>query len=98
VNNLARWHAIWPQLVDDATSIVEEAGVRLSLYIVTHELIQLNGDEGHEDFKLDLTVSDSWCKTARKPYDVIVTAILMRASQLAGAAIDVKLVALQELI
>lgn len=89
MNNLAKWQKIWPQLVKDAACIVKEAGVPLSLHIVTIESIELNSDEDHEDFILSTTVKHSWCKTDHKPYDVIVTAILIRASQLAGTAVNV---------
>jgi hypothetical protein len=53
--------------------------------------IMLHGDgHSHEDFHLEPEAVRGWCKAVRKPYDVVVTAILLRASQLAGAAIEVR--------
>jgi hypothetical protein len=90
VKDTAKWQAIWLQLVRDATYMIEEASVPLSLHVVTHRSIQLNGNEDHDDFYLEPIAVNGWCKTASKPYDTIVTAILVRASQLAGTAINVK--------
>ena len=53
--------------------------------------IRLNGlDEDHESFELSPGPVDSqYCKTARKPYDETVTAILIRAKVRAGSAIRI---------
>ena len=54
--------------------------------------IRFNGaKDSHEQFILSksLQTSDS-CKTARKPYDVVVTTIVLRASVLAKDGIDVR--------
>lgn len=53
--------------------------------------IRLNGrDDQHEPFELSPGPIDSWyCKTARKPYDETVTAILIRAKVRAGSAINI---------
>jgi len=55
--------------------------------------IHLNGPggESHESFILEPHMEGfDCCKTLRKEYDVVVTAILLRASQLAGDAIKVR--------
>lgn len=54
--------------------------------------VRFNGwnDDGHETFAI--TVDDSsfeFCKTAEKPYDTVVTAILALAKDCFGDAIDV---------
>ena len=56
------------------------------------EGIMLNGapDDDFEPFHLDSDGgSMEFCKTARRPYDVVVTAILLRASQVAKQAFSV---------
>lgn len=53
--------------------------------------IHLNGSEkSHETFMLgpESRREPTFCKTARKPYDLVATAILLRAWQLAGKAIQ----------
>lgn len=51
--------------------------------LINNQLIRFNGVgvDGHETFMLSRQAQDfSFCKTARKPYDEIVTAILYAAS------------------
>jgi hypothetical protein len=45
---------------------------------VSHEMIRFNGvgDDGHETFIVTPTQSGEFCKTARKPYDEVVVAML----------------------
>ena len=54
--------------------------------------IRLNGlYEDHEPFELTPAPGQSdFCKTARKPYDETVTAILIRAKVRAGSAIKIR--------
>ena len=55
--------------------------------------IRLNGlDDEHEPFELapGLVNVRRFCKTARKPYDETVTAILIRAKVRAGSAIRIR--------
>lgn len=49
--------------------------------------IELNGvDEGaHEDFMLHRVNNHDFCKTARKPYDAVVVALLIAASAVTAA-------------
>lgn len=69
----------------------------------THDLVSFNGiaEEGHETFWFPLadeknpeyrkgkSLVFNFCKTAHKPYDVVVTAALIAAKQHFGAAIKV---------
>lgn len=85
------WAAAYPEIQLDATKIVKAAqkrGIALGngwgddKPVITEGALELNGvgDEGHETFSLSTTLRDfDFCKTARKPYDVVVTAILLRA-------------------
>ena len=52
------------------------------------EGIYLNGvgGDGHEAFAMNPSGSWDFCKTARKPYDVVVATILLRARILMGEA------------
>ena len=58
---------------------------------LSDEFIALNGDsrdgDEHESFILsrDANSNGSCCKTAYKPYDDVVTAVLIRAGQLLGS-------------
>ncbi|KAH8742664.1 hypothetical protein F5883DRAFT_363290, partial [Diaporthe sp. PMI_573] len=45
------------------------------------------GDSGHETFSISR--GDGLCKTGRKPYDLVVCAILLRAYQLVPDAIRI---------
>jgi hypothetical protein len=50
---------------------------------LSHEMIRFNGvdDEGHETFLVTPRQSGEFCKTARKPYDEIVVAMLTMLSE-----------------
>lgn len=92
---------VWPQLITNANLIIQEAGIKLCRYgdgdeeippPLNDKSITLNGAElSHEPFILKPEVTKfDFCKTARKEYDVVATAILLRAYQLIGEAIDVR--------
>ena len=58
---------------------------------MTDKVISLNGDKDLGEHCEDFVIyrqrkgdSDDFCKTARMPYDKVVTAILIRAAQLLG--------------
>lgn len=87
--------------MSDAALIASKTRVRLSRTgkdnapptISIDEGIVLNGATGShaESFDIDIEGgSKGSCKTAHKPYDVVVTAILLRASQLVGKGIEVE--------
>lgn len=86
------WAQIWPKLVSDANRIIEEANIELDEdwnHATVEEGIKVNGPEdyGHESFLLLPNKKGfDFCKTAQKPYDLVVTTILIRARMLAGAA------------
>lgn len=87
----------------DAKAIIEEAG-RQGIVIVreynepgtdpelTEGHIWLNGEgeDGHETFVFDASPGPfTFCKTARKPYDAVVTAILLSAQLHFGDALGI---------
>jgi hypothetical protein len=95
------WQESWPQVVAHANFIVKEAGISVtqtgsddtSPTLDVDEGIYLNGVTGndYETLGIDVEGGDmSFCKTARRPYDLVVTAILLRASMVAGKAIRVR--------
>ena len=97
----AEFAKVWPRIVSDAQLIISECGVALSrngcddtpATLSVKDGIMLNGVPGsdHEPFELDTEGGTrGFCKTARKEYDLVVTSILLRASQLAGEAFDVR--------
>ena len=91
-----KWKRIWPQLVADAAFIAGRAGVPLQHgtddekppLISVKEGICINGvgSNGHESFHIRPSGNDNFnfCKTARKPYDLAVATILLRARTLMG--------------
>jgi hypothetical protein len=90
------WKDFWPQLVSDAAVIIGRAGIPLQRdyedtrppLLSVQEGIHLNGvgGDGHEAFAMNPSGSWDFCKTARKPYDVVVATILLRARILMGEA------------
>ncbi|KAH6973344.1 hypothetical protein EDB80DRAFT_693377 [Ilyonectria destructans] len=93
----ASWRIILPKLVEDSHKIIDRADVHVqcesddgSPPILDGEGgIRFNGpgDDGHETFSL--SHGDGLCKTDRKPYDLVVCAILLRAYQLVPDAIRI---------
>lgn len=106
IPSAAEWQKTWPQLITDTHLIIEAAGIPLTKTgpfrrtgefghppVINNTIIHLNGEDkdSHEDFVLEPEATIfSHCKTQYKPYDIVVTAILLRASQLAGEAIKVR--------
>ncbi|KAH7025145.1 uncharacterized protein B0I36DRAFT_332587 [Microdochium trichocladiopsis] len=92
----AFWQDILPKLVEDSRKIIDASGVHVQYesddesppILDAIQGIQFNGrgDDGHETF--DICGGD--CKTDRKPYDLVVCAILLRAHQLAPSAISIR--------
>lgn len=91
----------WGELVDASQAIVKQTSVELAdglgegrPDIGSSLEISLNGpshdDLAHESFVLSPTSTGfNFCKTAGKPYDVVVTAILTVAEHLTGGAFNV---------
>lgn len=91
----------WAAIIADAKLLVEKGGVPLwSEYndpdtkpVIDGHAIKFNGceDDGHETFYLqrELYQEFNFCKTARKPYDLIVCSILIAAEHHAPGAWDI---------
>lgn len=95
------WQKAWTQLIQDVPNIIKEARVPLSgptededkitpVVIDSEQGIDLNGVRGnaHEPFILRKPGAWTFCKTAQKPYDVVVTSILLRIWILAPKNLD----------
>ncbi|SLM37795.1 hypothetical protein LPUS_07754 [Lasallia pustulata] len=103
VRDWEAWAAAFPLIVYDARIIISHSGVPIggpepetdgpcAPLVSETEGIALNGDQGdcHEPFILEPYLCDrAFCKTARKAYDMVVTAILIRAKKHAGDAFRV---------
>lgn len=90
----------WEKICDATRKIIEEADAPLAFEynepdeepLIDGECIRFNGieDDGHETFVLNRRGSGfSFCKTARKPYDIVVCAILIVAEHFSDGAFDV---------
>jgi len=89
----------WAELTSAARCILTVTDVRvvydfddiLGGPIVDESRIHLNGEgsDGHETFIINREGTDDFCKTAAKPYDVVVVAILLAAKTIAPDAFDV---------
>lgn len=88
------WVTLSDSFITDVQAIIEQSGVTIAGWdgegepTLTNEEIRLNGsvvgDNDHETFLLinGVNRSTSFCKTAHKPYDIVVAAILLRAANL----------------
>lgn len=104
ISSTEEWLKTWPELLIDTRRIIQAAKVPLTRDgeddtgippEITEKRIELNGDvnNSHEPFVLKPYATEfEFCKTAGKEYDIVVTAILLRAKMLAGNAIDVRCV------
>ena len=92
--------AEWVSLCAATTTIIAASPAKIvgenddpsSAPEIGDELIAFNGpgDDGHETFWLPKLKSGfQFCKTARKPYDVVVVAILCAAQALAPGALRI---------
>ena len=85
----------WARICDAAKRILSEAtsmGIPLqwesdvdAMPEVSTEMIRFNGveEDGHETFLVTPNPKWDFCKTARKPYDTVVVAMLCMLEQLA---------------
>ena len=91
---------VWTKITTDVNKLIEQSEVPLqheydepgTKPLVNEETIFFNGagDDGHETFFIKPTGTDfEFCKTAYKPYDKIVTAVLAVIKEHAGDAIRV---------
>jgi len=76
---------------DDAGIPIGNSGGQ-GLPEVTDSVIALNGfaQYGYESFVLELGEASSFCKTGQRPYDAVVTAILIALKRGLGEAFTVK--------
>lgn len=91
----AEWQAAWPKLIQDVPVILEAADVLVCCPADEGEIlppianldegIYFNGvaDDAHEPLCLNEQDCDTFVKTMRKPYDLAVACVLLRASLLA---------------
>jgi hypothetical protein len=86
------------QVVSHVQKMIEDTAIPVDRVKIDSEHIHFNGvgDDGHEDFWLDLAPGEqygnpnfSFCKTALRPYDVLVTAALCIAKHYLGDQIRV---------
>jgi hypothetical protein len=92
---------VWGRFIEDVQKIIDaridilcfESHAPDTPPICSLDFIQLNGkgNEGHETFTLYRRPGSDWqfCKTAAKPYDAVVTAILALAKHHLGNRITV---------
>ncbi|KAH8742958.1 hypothetical protein F5883DRAFT_623665 [Diaporthe sp. PMI_573] len=85
---------IMPELVNSCKAIIREASIDGECNLDTPDFkdgIELNGlgDDGCEPFQFTYDDSEGECKTDRKPYDIVVCAVLLRAKYLAPDAVEV---------
>lgn len=75
----------WEDAMRDCTKIVKKSTVPLDVKEVG-DAIFFNGVEkdAHEDFSISYKSGSDFCKTAEKPYDTVVVAILARLAELDG--------------
>jgi hypothetical protein len=91
----------WQKIADDAFKLISAAPCKLAYeeddpeppYVGSY-VIRFNGTpdpDGHETFILERVPSDSFsfCKTASKPYDTVVCAVLAIAKEHCSDAIKV---------
>lgn len=91
----------WARITEDLTEVLKHTDVPLCYDYdkpntppqIDHEAIVFNGldDDGHETFFLqrEKYPQFNFCKTARKPYDIVVCAALIIAEHHAPGAWDI---------
>ena len=89
---------VWQKIAEDAKRLIERSPAKLALdYDTPAEVPYVNidaihfngvGDEGHETFVLSVNpTAFEFCKTANKPYDLVVCAVLAVAHEHAGISV-----------
>ena len=90
----------WKEISSKASKLLTEAGVPVQLEDdnprpprIDEDVILFNGvgEDGHEPFCLSRKPNSTFefCKTARKPYDVLVCSVLLIAHKVASDALDI---------
>ena len=76
----------------DKIQLADGMGEKLGGWEVTDSVVSFNGygADSHETFYWSLDEKGfNFCKTARKPYDAIVTACLIHLKECYGSAVDI---------
>jgi hypothetical protein len=76
----------------DNIQIADGMGDSLGAYEISDELVKFNGygADSHETFYWGMDASGfNFCKTARKPYDAVVTACLIHLKDVFGDAVSI---------
>jgi hypothetical protein len=79
-------------VINYGIEIADACGENLGKWEVSKEFVSLNGfgENSHETFYLDKDFSGfNFCKTARKPYDAVVTACLIHLKDCYGDAVTI---------
>jgi hypothetical protein len=77
----------------DGLEIADGLGEELGKWEADTQIVRFNGygEDSHETFLFSIDGADSFnfCKTARKPYDAVVTACLIHMKEIYGALVDI---------
>jgi len=76
----------------DNIQIADGMGDELDKWEITNEMIRFNGygADAHETFYWNINESGfNFCKTARKPYDAVITACLIHLKECYGSAVNI---------
>lgn len=83
----------WKGILDDAKSILELNKIPVEDLHLTEDVIRFNGvgDDGHETFIVKRMKSQefNFCKTAQKPYDLLVGLVLARINHYAKGVLAI---------
>ena len=93
-------HDKFKQFSNDVKAVIKSTNIPLAYEydtpndkpLLNHETVRFNGvgDDGHETFLLERdNLGFEFCKTAYKPYDVVVVAALSLAKYYFGDDIDI---------
>jgi hypothetical protein len=76
----------------DNIQLADAMGEKLGAWEISNEVVSFNGygADSHETFFWDANGTGfNFCKTARKPYDAVVTACLIHLKDVYGDAVDI---------
>lgn len=89
-NNVPTTNEQWNSFTTDVQTVIDNTKIPLNI-VINKDYLKINGlaDDIHEDLFIRRD-SDKWgfCKTARKPYDEIVCAVLLIYSHYVGPEVD----------
>jgi len=67
---------VWDILKEEITLLVSHKDIDPESVVIQDDLIVFNGHEAYEDFYYKNESGFGFCKTARKPYNFVVVAVL----------------------